>query len=274
MKIMFSVILIASLMLLSSCELGTGGRATAIGGVSYLPVYQCAPAFKGVINFIPSTEACPKYDWTDWDQDYVTANCGKVKSVLPGQDILDRPVACTTSKPEESLLGYLKPLQNGQCAAGQVKIIQCLAKHTYTEKTFGQVKRTQFNNDYLSTEQIGCPDGEKQKDIGCAEASQTTNTKPIYLCTPQLHLDFGIGKYRWNYFASTSNYCGGWGAKGIIGYWIQPITPTATAPAAQKPELTACDQLKATNSDLNTKITRLKEENALMEKQLSTIGGK
>ncbi len=266
MKKTLSLMIIIAVLMLSSCELGTGGKAISIGGVNYLPVYQCEPSYKNVVNYIPSTEECPKYDWSQYN--YARANCGIIKDEAEGN------VRCGTTNRDESLLGYLKPLQNGQCRAGQVKIIHCLAKHTYTEKTFGQVKRTQFNNDYPSTEQIGCPDGEKQKDIGCAEASQTTNTKPIYLCTPQLHLDFGAGKYRWNYFASTSNYCGGWGAKGMIGYWIQPKTATTPTAIEQKPTLTACEQLKATNTDLNTKITRLKEENALMEQTLSTMGGK
>lgn len=251
------------MLLLSSCQLGTGGKAiVSIGGVNYLPVYQCEPEFKGVVNYMPSTEECPRYDWTS--QSYARANCGITNGEADGGG------ACAATTKEQSQLGYLKQLQAGTCGAGQIKIIHCLVKTPYSEKKLGKVTRYTFNNDYLSTEQAGCIEGDKVKDVGCAEASPAANTKPIYLCTPQKHLDFGAGKYRWNYFASTSNNCGGWGANNRVnlGNWIQ--APTA-APAVVMPILTDCEKLQNTNADWKAKIAATQQEISNLQEQIASV---
>lgn len=258
MKKTLSILIIVSLMLLSSCQIGQmPGKAIAMKTPGYLPIVQCAPAYKGVINFVPSVGECPDYSWTV--NDYVVADCGK------NQHDADNPAVCQAKDSNQALLGFLKPVVDGKCEEGQVKIIECVARTQYKEKKMGIVKRYTFDNNYPSTEQIGCPDGEKVKDIGCAQDKPTEDTNPVYQCRPQIHLDLGAGKTRWNYFASKSNYCGGWGALGTLGNWYYRIPQK---PTVAKPPLSECDQARATNQDLKNKIASIQVEIANLEKQL------
>jgi len=245
MKIMFSVILIASLMLLSSCELGTGGKAITTGEPQWTPLYICFEYQAGDRNM--------------WDFfSSADPNCNgkevwKSSSGVPGT------------------MGYVSKTP----FTGSVLISECMRTRTETIRNVFKTKIGEKKyNDRYTIQGKNCPEGSYSHEIGYVYASQTPGTSALYRCWMD-RMNEGIWDH-WLSFDSkcTSSRIGEVKQEGIYGYVPRtaatPAVPIATTPM---PTLTACDQLKATNSDLNTKITRLKEENALMEQTLSTIGG-
>lgn len=235
MKKILSILLLVSMLLLSSCQLGTGGKATATGDVTWIPIFQCRQQVTGAVD------------------DYYIS----VDPTCRGDSSYTDPIGYVS---KEQIIGYNMQL-----------ISQCRREETIEvqKKTvFKAAVKRKFSDEYVT---LGAK-CERSQDkflgqIGYIYKDQQPGTTQFYRCWMDRRTE-----NVWDHWISRDENCySGRLERNVKNEFSLGWIKTGAAPPVVTPILTDCEQLQKTNADLKTKIAATTQEISNLQTQIASV---
>ena len=236
LKKTLSIMLILSILLLSSCQIGMPGKATATGETEWAPLYQCRQHVTGNV-----------YDY------YLTLD-----STCKGQADYKDTIGYVAKTP---VPGY-----NMQLISECMRVEQFVVSRN---PVTGKESRRYYSDEYVV---LGAQCERAQDKIvtqlGYIYKDQQPGTTQFYRCwMDRRHEDV------WDHWISRNSNCYSERLQRNVNaeFPIGWIRTGEVPPAGPSPIISQCDQARQANTDLKNKIATIEKEIDSLTKQIETV---